>query len=992
MQEKDFMQTGGTITGVVKDGNGTPLEGTTITLKGTSFHAVTNRMGEFALKNIPAGAYELVVTYVSYQDYTEKVIVSDKPLKLYIGLKSLNKAMDELVVRGYYTMNKLLNTGNVSSVKAEDIEKQPVNNPILALEGQVPGMAITQQSGVSGGAVSVQIRGLNTIGTNTDPLYIIDGVPYSSTLYPSSTNQGLAAQSLAGSMNPLSFINPLDIESIEVLKDADATAIYGSRAANGVVLISTKKGKEGAMRIDINGQTGFGTIARKAKLMNTQQYLAMRKQAFANDGITPSAANAQDLVTYSQTSYTDWQNEMIGGTAQYTNLQATISGGSNNVQYLIGGDFHKETTVFPGSWGDKKGSIHFSINSNSANRKFKAGLSGSYLLDDNRLPAVDFTNNILLTPNAPDIFLSNGKLNWAGYPYNPLSSIFSKYRAGSNNLISHLSLSYEILPGLEVKSSFGYNFTRLYENTQTYLESYNPKYNITTTSAGFNNNTTTSWIVEPQISYQASIGKGMLNVLAGSTLQHRDASGQTIIGTGYLSDALLNSLASATGIFPLGSVYEQYRYASVFGRVGYQWDQKYVLNLTGRRDGSSRFGPGRQYGNFGAIGAAWVFSNERLIKDNFPLLSLGKLRGSYGTTGNEPGNSYQYLEFYQFFNSNSYENAQSLQPINLPAPTYQWEVDKKLEAGLELGFFNNRVNLTASIYRNRSGNQIVGFPLPIITGFGSRIGNLDAVIQNTGAEFTLSTINLASKNFKWTTNFNISRNRNKLVSFPGFQDNVEYSQTFIIGKPLTYNRVIRSAGIDPNTGIYQFYDKDGHLTFTPINGIDNNRLMVTTPMYYGGFENKLEYKGIELDITLQFIEQIGQNYLYSLGLPGRYSILNASNLPLPYTNTWTSKNTKAPLEQLTTGFGTPAGLAYASATYSDLAYTDASFIRCKNISVSYNLPANFLRKTGMAGMRIYVLAQNLFTISGYKGVDPESQSLTVLPPLRIVTGGLQIKF
>jgi len=327
-------------------------------------------------------------------------------------------------VIAYGTTTRRLSTGDVSTVRAADIEKQPVSNPLLALQGRIPGLQITQASGLAGSGVKVRIQGQNSIGFGSDPLYIVDGVPFASQLLPTINNilgeSGKVNNIPSGTGNPLSFINSSDIESIDILKDADATAIYGSRGANGVILITTKKGKAGQTKVDVNIQRGYGQVTRRLDLLNTQQYLQMRREAFTNDGLaiptttTVPASDNYDLTFWDQNKSTDWQKVLIGGTARYTDIHGSVSGGNKNITALIGAAYKKETTVFPGDFADQKGSLHVMINNVSENQKFKISLSGNYLIDNNELPGRDLTSAALsLPPNAPSLYNSDGSLNWA---------------------------------------------------------------------------------------------------------------------------------------------------------------------------------------------------------------------------------------------------------------------------------------------------------------------------------------------------------------------------------------------------------------------------------------------------------------------------------------------------------------------------------------------------------------------------------------------------
>lgn len=968
--------------------NGIPLEGATILVKKLNKQAFTNGKGEFQIKGLPSGEYEVEVSYVGYQSYYSRVNVSSEAVRIVIELKQASNDLDQTVVKGYYNTTKRFNTGDVTTIKAEDIEKQPVNNPLLALEGRVPGMVITQSNGLPGGSIKVQIRGRNTIAQGTDPLYVIDGMPYSSTIFAPGGNYGLGSGILGGTgINPFSFISPAEIESIEILKDADATAIYGSRGANGVVLITTKKGKIGVTKISVNVQSGIGRVSKKADLMNTQQYLGMRKEAFKNDSITPNLSNAPDLLKYDQNAYTDWQKVMIGGTENYTDAQTSISGGTINNQYRIGAGYHRETTVFPGNWNDQKASVSFNQNISSSNQRLKTSLSGSFISDNNHLPNQDFTNYILIAPNAPSLQNPDGSLNWTDYPNgNPFAIKNFRYNAKTNNLLANSIIGYSILPGLEIKANLGYNNIQLNENTAALSTFSNPAYNITSGSASFNRNSLIFWSLEPQVNYQISFGQGILSALAGYSIQRRETNGQAINGSGYTNDALLGSLAAASTITKGVSSDEQYKYNSIFARVGYNWADKYLLNLTARRDGSSRFGPGKQFGNFGAIGAAWIFSNEGFMKGALPVISYGKLRGSYGTTGNEPSQNYQYLELYSFYSGyNPYGGGIGIYPTKLPSPGFAWEVNKKMEIGVEIGLIKDRINLTANYYISKTSNQLVSYQLPQIVGFSGVVANLPATIQNRSSELILNTINIKGKAFSWSSSFNITIPQNKLVAFPNIE-NTTYKNTLIIGQPVSSTRLFRYAGVDPTSGIYQFYDKNGKLTVSPILGVDNTQLLNISPKYFGGLQNSFSFHNFQLDILLQYIKQIGVNGNFSNANPGYFSTGSSSNQLVNVLDRWQKPGDIAQFQKFTTNYPPSFDLAAASTA----AYSDASFLRIKNVSLSYNFSKTYLKGLKISNLQLFIHAQNLFVFTHYKGSDPESQNIATLPPLRVFTGGIQL--
>lgn len=976
------------------------LEGASVVIKGTNKGVATDVNGRAVLKDVDANA-TIIISFTGYS--TQEVKLTNRginPSAVVVKLIAITNELNEVVInKGYYTEKQKLSTGNTFSVKAKDIEKSPVSNPLLAIAGRVPGLFITQSSGIAGSGVTVRIQGQNSIGRGSDPLYIIDGVPYTSQTLPtlnfilgSSGNAGLNVP--AGEGNPLSFINPADIESIDVLKDADATAIYGSRASAGAILITTKKGKAGQTKVSINMQNGWGKVTRKLDLLNTQQYLEMRHEALSNDGIASPDPSDYDINgVWDSTRNTDWQKELIGGTSRYHDIQASVSGGNNTIQFLIGGGYHKETTVFPGDFADQKGSMHFSINSTSANQKFKVQLSGNYLVDNNELPTQDLTQQALqLAPNAPMLYNPDGSLNWPvsngnSVFFNPLSYTVSKYQNNTNNLIANTSVSYKILTGLEVKTSFGFTRLQNEEIQTTPLSAFPPPWrpSIQRTTQ-FGKGVMSSWILEPQATYTRMFGKGQFQALIGTTFQEKNSNLQQLTASGFNSDLVMEDIKSATSITAGTTLISKYKYSAVFGRLNYNWADKYIVNLTGRRDGSSRFGSANLFHNFWSIAGGWIFSNEKLIERGLPFVSFGKLRISYGTTGNDQIGDYQFLNRYGPVSNVQvpYQGTSSTAPVGIPNPYIQWEETKKIQTGLDLGFFNDRILLTTNYIRNRSSNQLLDYSLPFITGVGRIVTNLPATIENTAWEFSVNTDNVRSGNFKWTSNFNLTIPKNKLVSFPNLETTA-YKTIYIIGKPITLVQLYRFMGADPTTGAYVFSDSHGNLTSSPQYPVDATIVRNTAPKLYGGLQNSISYKGFELDFLFQFVKQIGTDYSFGI-LPGTFNL----NQPSYVLSRWRSPGDVTNIQRYNSDYSLFD--SYYNGAGSDAAWADASYIRLKNLSFSWQLPQPLLRKLHLQNLRLYINGQNLLTITKYKGLDPENLSTTSLPMLRVITVGAKLEF
>jgi len=582
-------------------------------------------------------------------------------------------------------------------------------------------------------------------------------------------------------------------------------------------------------------------------------------------------------------------------------------------------------------------------------------------------------------PNYP-VYNPDGTYNWANTNYVAQSMAYNKSQ--TQNLNSNLILSYELMPGLKLKGSMGYN--RI-ENGQivVYPSSYNnPAFGIQGRSI-FTNNYIQTLLFEPQISYDKQISKGKLSILGGATTQQNHTQGTDFDVSGYSSDLLLENPGYGSSIYATGTNVD-YKYLSVFGRVTYNWEDKYIINGTFRRDGSSRFGPDKKFGDFGSIGSAWIFSEENLVKDNLKFLSFGKLRGSWGTTGNDGIGDYQYLSTYS--STQNYGSQPSIIPSRIANNNYSWEVNKKLEFALDLGFLNNNILFSTAWYMNRSGNQLVGYPLPSTTGFSSYIANLPALVQNKGWEFELST-STGKGTFQWKTSSNLTIPNNKLLRFDNLQSST-YANSLVVGQPLNIVQGYHFLKVDPQTGseVVQDINKDGNIeAVSSYNNQGGDYIIMgkTSPDWYGGMNNTFIYKNFQLDVFIQYVRQKGYN-IYSYN----YSNFGwLSNGWTDYLGYWKKPGDIASLPKPTYNYDPSA----QNFQMSDAGFTDASFLRFKNISFSYNFPSDMLKHLKIHSLRLYVQAQNMVTITRYKGYDPELAGNPALnvPTLRTFNVGLQ---
>lgn len=961
------------VTGKVTDPKtGEPLPAVNVIVKGTGNGTSTDKNGIYSI-SVENDNDVLVFSFIGFKSY--EIVVNGRTL-IDVALESDLQELKEVVINaGYYDVTDREKTGSISKVSSSIIQRQPVNDPMLALQGRVPGLVIEQTSGKPGSNVRISLRGKNSIQNGVEPFYIVDGVPFSSQSL-GGTNSGVN-----GVISPFYSLSPNDIESIEILKDADATAIYGSRGANGVIIITTKRGKKGKAKLAGNISYGTSRVADFLDLMDTKQYLKMRHRAFKNDNRVIGPTHYDINGVWDSTRYTDWQKEFIGGTASMINAQASVSGGSESTNYFFSGSIQKQTTVFPGDNDSKTGSLLFSISNESPNDKFKSRFSTNYVINSMNAIAGDLTSTALtLAPDAPALYQSNGELNWENSTWqNPLAFTKSDYSFSSYNLITNVFLSYEIIPGLNIKSSFGINNVSRDEYRTSPSTIYDPSWGIgpeesmVFSSSGTNR----TWIAEPQISWQSvSERMGKFSVLIGGTLQSQVTNIESFKYQDFPSNSLINDPNSARLSDVEGYSTSKYKYSAAFGRINYTFKNKYIINLTGRRDGSSRFGPGKQFANLGAIGAAWMFSDEAFFKQ-LTVINLGKLRGSFGLTGNDQIGDYQFLDTYQSYSP--YNGGAGIVPARLYNSDYSWETTKKLELAIEMAMFDSRISLTTAYYNNRSSNQLINYRVGATSGFPSVLKNFPAKIENSGLEVELQSVNLQG-DLKWTTSINITVPRNRLVDFPGLEGS-SYSNTYVKGKSLSIVKLLKYSGIDPVTGLYTFEDmnNDGAITIA-----DQLFVKELQTRYFGGVNNTFTYKGWTLDVFWQFVDKNAVNPLNAFYYPGRQY-----NQPKDILdNDWESEGDGSKYQRFSTNRG-DVSEAYQNYLQSDQAIVSASFLRLKNVALSYKIPDKWSSKIDAT---LYVHGQNLLTITSYDGLDPETGTSSVLPTLRTIILGARMSF
>ncbi|NML56768.1 SusC/RagA family TonB-linked outer membrane protein [Chryseobacterium cheonjiense] len=967
-----------TVTGTVTVGEDeSPLSGVVVSQEGSDQVTLTNSKGIYQLEI--TGENPSII--FRHPEYADKKIALDGRTIVNLKLDRKEQSIEEVVVNaGYYIVRDKERTGSIVRVSSKEIENQPVANVLSSVQGRMSGVSVTQNSGTPGGGFDIQIRGKNSIRREgNEPLYIIDGVPlgsetpslYAVTVLPNS------------SISPLNAINPNDIESFEVLKDADATAIYGSRGANGVIIVTTKKGRKGRTDLKLNSSYSLSTVANRLKMMDTSQYLQMRKQAFQNDGIATIPATAYDLNTWDQNRYTDWQKELIGGTADASVVQLSLSGGSDNTSYLISYGHQEQTTVFPADFRYQTNNITGNFTFRTPDKRLEVNMSNSFSFQKNNVQNDDLTKRSLtLSPNAPALYDASGNINWENNTFsNPVALFNSEYLNSTNFINSGTNISYRLFPFLSLKFNGGITYQNFEELSLKPHTMYNTSGGLTSANSisSKNNQTSFSYLLEPQVTAAYSWNDHHFDLLIGTTLQQSETRQGAIQGIGFESNALIRNIGAAKTKIISDQVNSQYFYTAAFARLNYQYRKRYILNLTGRRDGSSRFGPDNRFGNFGAIGAAWILSEEPFMK-GLNWLSFAKIRGSIGTTGNDKIGDYQYLNTYSITTS-VYNGITGLSPSRLYNPNFSWEKTVKKEAAIELSFLRSRINVTAAYYNNSSSNQLVGIPLPATAGFPSIQSNLPATVQNTGWEFDASVQVLKSSPLKYETAVNVSVPRNKLVAFPNLAGST-YSNQYVIGYPMTLVKVYQFEGVDPATGLYRFKDFNGDGRLTSPD--DNQVIEKIGVEYYGGWSNTLRFRNWSASFLFQFVKQRNWNYNRQMLIPG-----NMNNQPLEVLDAWSPSNPTGTYMQYSTGTVAQKNTLHSLFQNSTAAVGDASFIRLKNVQLNYSIPVH---KFGIREAMIYVQGQNLLTFTNYFGLDPEFVLTGFLPPLKTYSLGFQLTF
>ncbi len=928
------------INGTVKDSKGVPLAGATVLIKGTKNGTSTDFDGNFEL-SVPDDATTLVFTYLGF---LSKEVAIDGQTSLEIVMEEDNTALDEIVVIGYGTEKKALLSDAIGSVSAKQIEDLPVASVDGALQGQVAGVQVNQNSGTPGGEMSVRIRGLTSISGSGQPLYIIDGIPVTTGDFAQIGYSGQGSSALTD-------LNPSDIESMSILKDASATAIYGARASNGIVLITTKRGKKQKSVVNVNVYSGVQRAWNRLDMLNARQW-----KEYRND-LTNSTIFTQEQINDNSVDV-DWQ-DVIFRTAPISSYEISARGGSEKTQFFMSGTVFSQEGILIGTDYNR---VNARINiDHQLSEKVKLGASiGLSYAKTDRVEGDQTLEgplpNGISTPAIFPIFNEDGSYNQQG-PYSNALSIAREainenfsYRTNSN-----IYIDYNITKDLTLSSKLGIDFLNFrehaYESTRTVQGA---KFN----GLGFETYSNISNIVSNNLlKYNKRFDRHRVEALVGYSFEKRNFRSSFIRGQDFADDDL-EYISSASTIVSASANASDRGLRSYFGRLNYNFSDKYILNLTGRFDTSTVFGDNNRTGFFPAASVAWRVSQEDFMK-NLEVVSDLKFRVSYGLTGSDDIGTFLFSELY---GNSSYNGQPAIFPSNIPNPDLKWESTKQFNVGINLGLLDDRITLTADYYNKQTDDLLLSRPLSSSSGFSSITENVGKV-ENKGVELTIATQNLTGK-FTWNTQFNISGNRNKVLELFNGQpiDDIGRGGNRIMeGQPIGIFYSFESLGVDPSTGdiVYADTNFDGVITSADRTIVGNPH-----PDFIGGLTNNFSYKGIDLSIFLQ--GSYGNDVFHGSRL-FLESLQGGDNQIAAVTRRWMQPGDITDIPRATTDPVSAAQNKRVSSRFLE----DGSYLRIKNVTLGYTIDSATLKKGFFDSIRVYLTAQNLFTFTNYTGLDPE---------------------
>ena len=932
------------------------LPGASVSLKGTRIGTTTDSKGKFSI-NAKANS-TLVFSFVGYK--TIEIAIGGKSI-INASLPTSDNALDEVVVVGYGTSLKKDLSGSVASVSAEEIKSMPITSFEQGMQGRVAGVQVMQGNSAPGGAPQVRIRGANTVLGGNEPLYVIDGVPVYNSELENNSNLNVGTQP----SNALASINPNDIVSMEILKDASATAIYGARGANGVVIITTKRGKSGDRgKITFEAYHGIQEISNKLDLMNSQDYIKILNERTTNFGGAPLISNPS-----SYSSNTDWQDFFFRKAAM-SNYSLNFSGGSDKNQYSVSGNWFTQDGVIQQT-DFNRGSIRVNLD-NRLNDKFKVTTSVTASRSiNNRSLNWALMNALQLTPLLSP-YDQNGNFvnltstaNFGGE--NPIETLYKT----SDKLIVDRFLG-NVLGEYTIANGFTYSVRLAMDNLNQHNDIYVKKGSFIYPSPGatVKENKGTNYVIEHLLSFKKAFGQNhRLNATAGYTWQENNNIFFQQSGSGFQFDDFGTYNLGAASITNSNQSYKNVStLLSYLGRVNYIFNDKYIFTLTGRADGSSRFGDNNKWGFFPSGALAWRVSNENFMKPIRFINDL-KLRTSYGMTGNQEIGLYNSISRFsavQGVMGNPLVAYVGYVPTSLANPNLKWEINKQFDFGLDLAVLNNKFTLTADYYQKRTDDLLANLPIPGSSGFSSILINSGS-IENKGVELAINASVIEKNNLKWNIGGNISKNETQVLKLA-----VATKQFFTANIPSPLDRPVNIIREGEVLSAFWGYKEDGlnekgDIKYKDINGdgkIDGNDQTILGspfPNLIYGFNSNLSYKGLNLIIFFQGVS--GVKVFNSNDFMIANSMTRISNQLNDVNDRWTLQNPNP-----------NAKYPRASTTQmlvSDRFVQDADYLRLKNILLSYDLPVDKFGLKWMEGAKIYVSAQNILTFTQYHGYDPE---------------------
>ena len=993
---------GRVITGTVtstEDGMGVP--GATVLVKGTTIGTATDIDGKYSI-NVPAGSNVLVFTFVGLT--SQEVNIGNRST-INVALESDITALSEVIVTGYGTQPKREVTGAVSSVKGDAIQNLPLQSFDRALQGRASGVQVRSSNGLPGGAVNIRIRGVGSINAGNEPLFIVDGVQLNNQSNASFTQS-----------NPLAFLNPNDIESMEILKDAASAAIYGSQAANGVVIITTKKGKQGKAKFEFNAFSGETQPMKFLDILSGPEWYAMRRDAHVNSlSASPEAdalnamgrrpANwatltrpALDAIGLALPTY-DWQREVMGA-GKLSNYEMSVSGGDDKTTFFLSGSYNYQQASFrPVDFergtvrialthqATKRLSIETNMNLSTFQQNVPFAVEGSFLGN----PA--FSASAVLPHNA--IYNEDGTYNTAiAGVLGQNVVLVNAYNSGlqrTNTAVGNLITNYKIANNLTFRSLFGLDYRLL--QGDNYRDPRTPDGAGVIGRSSVQSDWRTRFITTQTLNWNKTFN-GVHNVSALAGVEYLSETREGISGAGIgFPTFQFRTIQSAATPESITGFWTGYRRASAFSSVNYDYKKKYLVTVTARYDGSSRFGTENRYGLFPSIRLGWSLVEEEFLK-NSSTISEMKFRASYGLTGNDQIGNFDARGLYG--GGGNYSGSAGIVPSSLANLGLSWETNNTTNLGLDFGFFENRITGSIDAFDRRTKDLLLSQPILWINGF-SGISNNVGELQNRGLEFELSTVNVDKGGFRWNSSFNITKIDNQIVSLYSGLKFLPANPGIAVGQPVGRSGEgavfsAEYAGVNPATGRPMWYDINGNITYLPL-AADRRYLGSSLGTVFGGLNNTFSYKGFEF--TTFFTYEYG-----GIGGDGQYGFLRESGTRLALNTlqevvdrSWKTPGqiTDIPRNVITNGGNETRGASRNSGSAALLKY---DFIRLSQLTLAYSFKPSLVSRIGLSRARIYMQGVNLWTYTDYPGYDPEFTGAGTgqVPLTKSYTLGVQIGF